>query len=127
MAQLSTLGGISRSNHMDTKWLIAIVIGNVIAAIVKELVSSVIKRMPNMMATLIGKLKPTVISILRRYWRVIFDLVLMVMSLFVLIIVMRSKEPLTRSDVFLISSMAYMLFHWQTQFAKDLGRTTYAA
>jgi hypothetical protein len=60
---------------MDTKWLIAIVIGNVIAAIVKELVGAFIKRLPKMMATLIGKLMPTVISILIKHWQRI-DLVM---------------------------------------------------
>jgi len=124
VAQLFSLGGISRLNLMDTKWLITIVIGNVIAAIVKESASWVIKRMPKMTATLIGKLKPTVIIILRRYWRVIFDLVIIILSVITLRILTGSKEPMSRQDVYLISFAAYSLFYWNIEFSKDLGRTT---
>src|SRR5437899_10660777 len=109
---------------MDTKWLIAIVIANVIAAIVKESVAAFIKRMPKMMATLIGKLRPRVMSVLSRHWRIIVDGGFTLYSWGALVLFMRSKDPVTRGDVVAISFMTCMLFYWQTQLVLDVRRST---
>jgi hypothetical protein len=111
---------------MDTKWLIAIVIGNVIAAIIKELVSGVIKRIPKMTATLKAKLLAKVIHILHMNWSkglIIVDVIMWLFSgLSVLWLVYFSKSPLTKESVMGIGMSCGAWFYWLHQINRDFER-----
>ncbi len=109
---------------MDTKWLITIVIANVIAAIVKELVTGVIKRMPSTTATLTAKLKPIVTAFLRKYWRMLVDLVGMVVVIIGFRFVAPTLGPVTHGTVFVVGMFAAWFIYWQFELVKDLRKLT---
>lgn len=105
---------------MDTKWLIAIVIGNVIAAIVKESVSGFIKLMPAMAATLTAKLRPMVVRILRRYWRVGFDLLGMMLVGLAFPFLAAQFPAVTHLSVFIIAQLSAWMVFWNIELLKDM-------
>ena len=112
---------------MDTKQLMISVTAAVIVAIAKELTSWAVKRTPPAMSRLTATLSPIIRRFVSKYWRVLCDLVVIVIMLLFIRWSVVSSEPLKRTDVFLISFFTASLVYWQAELMKDLRRIHDAA
>jgi hypothetical protein len=107
---------------MDKIQLINSVIIAVIALLSKEVILWLVKLINPIIKRLIRTLRPTVINVIIRYWRIFIDFCVLVLISFMIRPLLSSVILPSRSEVFLIAFWTAWLVYWLAQFQTDLSQ-----
>jgi len=107
---------------MDKTQIITIIITAVITAVIKEIISAILRRIPSVTQKFKTSLTLTIKRIIRKYWRVLFDILGMMFVIAMLRYWVRQFPTVSHGSVFIIAYLAAWLVYWNVELIRDIRK-----
>lgn len=108
---------------MSIKELVALTITAFLGAFAKEAFSLLIRRAPGVFNRLGRLLAPVIAAFFRRYWRVVFDVFGLALSIGLFAWISRAFPTIDHGTVYFISLTAAWQIYWLAELGRDLRRS----